>query len=482
MRTRIITLLLLSLSCYGFSQNGYQLDFKIKGIKDTTIYLGYYYSESTYIKDTARVSHTGTFTFEGTQPLPQGVYFLVINKTKVYSELVIGQTQKFAMESDASDFIKQMKVTGDEDNRLFYENMVFNMERHKEAEPYIKVIRDSTLKEDQKKDARGGFNTINDKVLAYQTDVIAKYPTTMTARIFKSTKMVDVPEPPKKADGSIDSTFQLRYYRQHFFDNFDLADDALLRLPSPLYQEKVGEYLDKLFVPHPDTIFREIKKLAAKAKKNPETYKFLVYSCMYKYANPEIMGLDEVFVHLYDTYFATGEMDFWVQPVSKTQWKEAADKIRLSMLGKVGPNLMMQDANLQPKSLYDIKKKYPVIFFFDPDCGHCREETPKLVSFYKKNSLKMNVEVFAVSLDTSMKKMRDYIAEMKMPWITVNGPRSYTNVHFTKLYYAETTPTIYILDEKKRIIAKKPPVDKIEGFLENYEKSLKKKAAAVKGS
>jgi len=355
------------------------------------------------------------------------------------------------------------------------------MERHKEAEPYLKTIRDSTLKEDQKKEARVAFGKISEKVMAYQNDVITKYPATMTARIFKSTKLIDVPPAPKRADGSIDSTFQLKYYRAHFFDNFDLADDALIRLPSPMYQEKLAEYLDKLFLPQPDTVTKEIKKLAASVKKNQEAYKYLIWSCVVKYQNPEIMGLDEVFVHLYDTYFATGEMDFWIPPASKSGLKDYADKIRLSMLGKIAPNLTMQDANLQPKSLYDIKKKYTIIFFFDPDCGHCREETPKLVSFYKKNNLKYNVEVFAVSADTSMKKMRDYIAEMKMPWITVNGPRSYTNQHYSKLYYAETTPTIYILDDKKKIIAKKPPVEKIEGFLENYEKSLKKKAVA-KGS
>lgn len=481
MRIKIPFILFLAFSQYGFSQTGYKLDFKIKGLKDTTVYLGYYYGESTYIKDTAKVNNLGAFNFEGKQALPQGVYFLVLNKTRIFEGFVIGKTQQFAMETSTEDYVKNMKVTGDEDNRLFFENMIFNMERHKDAEPFLKIIRDSTLKEDQKKEARAAFAKISDKVMAYQNDVIAKYPATMTARIFKSTKQIEIPEPPKRADGTIDSTFQLKYYRAHFFDNFDLADEALIRLPNPLYQQKLGEYLDKLFLPHPDTIVNEIKKLAARAKKNQETYKYLVYSCMFKYQNPEIMGLDEVFVHLYDIYFASGEMDYWVNPASKKGFKDYADKIRLSMLGKIAPNLTMQDVNLQPKSLYDIKKKYTIIFFFDPDCGHCREETPKLVDFYKKNNLKYNVEVFAVSADTSMKKMRDYVAEMKMPWITVNGPRSYTNQHYSKLYYAETTPTIYILDEKKKIIAKKPPVEKIEGFLENYEKSLKKKVAP-KGS
>jgi thiol-disulfide isomerase/thioredoxin len=147
------------------------------------------------------------------------------------------------------------------------------------------------------------------------------------------------------------------------------------------------------------------------------------------------------------------------------------------MIGRPAPNLMMQDQNLQPKSLYDIKKKYTVVYFFDPDCGHCRKESPKLVEFYNKSKLKYDLEVFAVAADSSMKKMRDYIKEMKMLWITVNGPRSYLKDHFQQVYFTETFPTVYILDEKKKILARKIPVDKIEDFLTNHEKFQKKKTS-----
>ncbi len=34
------------------------------------------------------------------------------------------------MSTRREDYVKNMKVTGDVDNKLFFENMVFNMERH----------------------------------------------------------------------------------------------------------------------------------------------------------------------------------------------------------------------------------------------------------------------------------------------------------------------------------------------------------------
>ena len=463
----------------AFGQTGYKIDFKIKGLKDTTAYLGYYYGESTYVKDTAQVNATGAFQFAGAAKLAQGVYFLVLNKTRIF-EIVVGDDQQFSMETSTADYIKNMKVIGDLDNKIFFENMMFNMERNVEATPFVAVLKDSTASADVKKDARESLQKINEKVLLYQTDLLANYPKSMTARMLKATKPIDLPNPPVLANGSIDSTFQYRYYQAHFFDNFNLADDALIRLPKPIYTEKLAEYFEKLFIPQPDTIMNAISHLAEKVKGNPETYKYLVWNALLNYQNPKIMGLDEVYVRIYDTYFASGEMDFWVSESIKKSLKEQADKYRLSLVGQTAKNLVMQDQNLVLRSLYDIKKKYTIIFFFDPDCGHCKVETPKLVDFYNQNRNRFDIEVYAVSADTSMQKMKTYIKEMKMPWITVNGPRS-TVGSYHNLYDAFTTPTMYILDEKKKIIAKKPPIERLTDFFENYEKIQKKRETTSNG-
>lgn len=465
--------LLLSLSATSFGQTAYKIEFKVDGLKDTTAYLGYYYGESTFVKDTAKVDSKGQFVFDGKKPLDQGVYFLVLEKTRLF-DFVVSADQQFSLATSTSDYFKNMVVTGDQDNKLFFENMIFNMERHKEAEPFIKVLQDSTLKDDQKKSARESFNKVNDKVMAHQDAIIAQYPTTLTARIFKANKPVKIPDAPKRADGSIDSTFQLRWYREHFFDNFNLADDAMIRMPRPIYQEKINEYLDKLFAPQPDTLKKAIAKMVEKAKKNQETYKYSVWACVVKYQAHEIMGLDEVYVYLYDTYFANGDMNYWANDKMRKNLKDAADRMRKSLVGKPGANLIMQDINKNPRSLYDIKNKYTLLYIFDPDCGHCKEETPKLSSWYKKK--KYDLEVYAVSLDTSMAKMKEWIKTMDMKWITVNGPRTYVGP-VQDLYDCNTTPSLYILDNRKKIIAKKLPVDKVEDFLQQHERVEKAKAA-----
>jgi thiol-disulfide isomerase/thioredoxin len=170
---------------------------------------------------------------------------------------------------------------------------------------------------------------------------------------------------------------------------------------------------------------------------------------------------------MYDTYFASGEMNFWASDKTKKVLKDEADRMRRSLVGRIGKNLIMQDVNLKPCSMYDISNKYTILFIFDPDCPRCKEETPKLVELY--NEKKFDVEVYAVSLDSSMAKMRDLIATLDLKWVTVNGPRSYVGpIH--DLYDINTTPSLYILDNKRRIIAKKIGVEQVEEFLKNYEK------------
>jgi len=468
MKYLLYSIVLVSFLAPGQTKYAYQIDLKVQGLADTTAYLGNYYGESTYLIDTAQVNHAGEFSFFGKKPLGQGVYFLVINKTRLF-EFVVSEQQHFKLSTNTQDYVKNMVVTGDTDNKIFFENMLFNGARNLEADPFIKIVSDSTATEASKLPARTALDDINKKVFAYQDGLLAQHPSTLTARILKSTRQIDIPAPPKKADGSIDSTFQFRYYRKHYWDNFNLRDDALIRLPRPAYQEKIKDYFTRFVPPIADSINSEIDRLAAIAKPNQETYKYFIWMCVIQFQNPTIMGLDGVFVHIIRKYFDSGEMNFWINAKMRSQLKERADQLSLSLMGMDANNLIMQDQNLKPRNMFDIKNKYTILYIFDPDCSHCRQETPKLVSFYNTYKTKYDVEVYAVSADTSIQKMKDFIKEFKTPWITVNGPRSYVG-SYHKLYDADQTPSLYIIDRRRKIIAKKPPIEELVNFFNNQER------------
>jgi thiol-disulfide isomerase/thioredoxin len=161
------------------------------------------------------------------------------------------------------------------------------------------------------------------------------------------------------------------------------------------------------------------------------------------------------------------------ETVKKELIKKAA-KMEGLLIGKRPPNMIMQDTNLQLVSMYNITARTLLILFWDPECGHCEQEIPKLKNFYDSEREKFGLEIFAVCSDSSMVKMKNYIKKKNIQWINVNGPRTLTGEYHGQ-YDIATTPVIYILNEQKEIIAKRLTVDQIEKFLENYYRKKEKK-------
>lgn len=114
-----------------------------------------------------------------------------------------------------------------------------------------------------------------------------------------------------------------------------------------------------------------------------------------------------------------------------------------------------------------------MLLFWDPDCSHCKQEIPVIDTFYNENKEKYGLEIFAVCSDTSVVKWKTALKMKKMNWINVDGPRSVTE-DYHGLYDIISTPVIYILNERKEIIAKRLAASKIGFFLENYIKKPRK--------
>ena len=178
------------------------------------------------------------------------------------------------------------------------------------------------------------------------------------------------------------------------------------------------------------------------------------------------MGHDAVIVKLADDIYLSGKAD-WTTKEWRDNLKQEVERIRPNLIGVKAHDLVMNTFNGIYVSLYDINKDFTVLYFWEPDCGHCKEATPKLKAYYDK--YKSNgVEVFAICTQNDREEWEKYIQENKLTWINGWDPQRLTN--FDYYYNITTTPTIYILDRNKTIIAKKLPVESIESFIDNYRK------------
>lgn len=457
------------------ANDGYQIKVKITPVeKDSMYYLANYFGEKQYIQDSAKADATGWLTFKGKEKLPGGIYLFVI-PSKRYFELIIDKEQNFSMETDTADMVKHMVVKNSGDNQKFYDYMKFIVEKQKEAENLQAQIRNAKNKQDSIA-AQDLLTALGKTVTDYKTKYIEDYPDFLLSKVFKTSQDPQVPEAPLLPDGHKDSTFAYRYYKAHYLDNVDFSDARLLR--TPLFHTKLDTYIKKLVLQIPDSINMEADMLVAKARANPEVFKYVVWYLTNTYETSNIMGMDAVFVHMAKTYY-TKDQATWVDSTTLYKIQERVKVLEPILIGKKVQNVILEDSSGVYHALYNIKTPYTVLFFWDPDCGHCQKVVPEVKKLYDIVKGK-GVEIYAMCTETEIDKWKKYIREKKLDWINVADPKYQNNFRYE--FDITSTPQIYLLDSNKVIVAKKIDVGvladmlsqklnmKIEGIV-NPEKS-----------
>ncbi|HEY4800413.1 MAG TPA: redoxin domain-containing protein, partial [Bacteroidia bacterium] len=403
------------------AQEGYVIKGKIKGIHDTVCYLGNHYGNKQYVKDTTKVDKDGNFIFKGKKKLDGGIYLIVL-PSKKYFEILVDKDQHIYVETDTTTkMVEHMKVKGSEDNINFYKYLDYISEEQSKVEPlrkrFAKIKEDSlaaaTTKKDSLKILQDKIAAVDKDVEKYKDDFINKHPESFLAVIFKAQKEPVVPENPDKKD----SLFAYRYYKNHYWDNIPLSDDRLLR--TPIFHAKLKYYFDKVILQHPDSIIKESDILIEKTNGNKETFKYLVWYTTMTYETSPIMGMDAVFVHEVEKYYMTNKA-YWVDSVQVQKIIHRGLTLKPLLLEKPAPPVVMQDSSDKNFSLYEVKSKYTVLIFWDPDCGHCQKIVPKLKEVYDKSLQAKGITVYSVDIEDDATKWKKFIKEKKLNWINVH--------------------------------------------------------------
>jgi peroxiredoxin len=175
------------------------------------------------------------------------------------------------------------------------------------------------------------------------------------------------------------------------------------------------------------------------------------------------MGMDAVFVDMVEKYYKTNQA-FWADSVTMFKIKDRSDKLKPLLLGKTAPNLTLKDTTGTYQTLYNLKNRFTILAFWDPDCSHCKKEIPKLYSEFAAGVKAKDVQVYAVCTETERKKWLEFIQKEKLNWINVADIELQNP--FRSIYDIHSTPVLYVLDKNKKILAKRIPVEKISEFLD----------------
>jgi hypothetical protein len=453
----LITGLLAGFALY--SQTGYHISVDLKPYKNTYVYLGYYYGDVKALADSAMLDSQSKGVFKGTEPLPGGIYFIVSPYKQILLELLVDKDQEFSISADSATLPLSVQFSGSPENKMFQEYSSFagviGQKVSALNKQYVtaKTKKDSAVLSSRVRSFTTGLQNFRDSIRQ-------KYPDSFLSALFTAMEEPVIPPASQQPGGKYDSNFVYEYYKGHYWDDISFADDRLVR--TPFFEDKLKKYYRDLVAPHPDSLIKEIDRMLLYSRTAKEMYKFLMVHFVQQYINPQYMGQDAVFVHLFEKYINTGKAEFFT-PQYKDFTTKRAYSLMANLIGKPAPQLDMVDTLDNPSPLYSLPAEFTVVCFWDPTCSHCKEVVPKVDSIYEAKWKNEGVKVYAVKTEGSRQEWLKFIADHHLKgWKHVYQLPAKQDAEikegrpgYKQLYDVYQTPMLYLLDKDKRIIAKK---------------------------
>ena len=461
-----LSVLLFLSAAFAYPQGGYQIKLTLKPYQREQVYLAYYYGKVKAVADSAILDQNSSCTFQGKEKLPGGIYFIVSPRKEILFELLLDRNQHFSIEADTAGLPGSIRFTGSADNTLFQSYTPHVGKLGKEIADQqallagVKTHADSVAIQDK-------MRALNQEIQRYRSDIEAKYPGSLLATLLKALREPVIPPADKQPGGKYDTLFAYRYYKAHYWDSVSFSDERLVR--TPLFEPKLDKYFRDLVPPVADSINREVDWMLLYSRTSKEMFKYLLVHFVQKYINPEYMGQDAVFVHIFEKFINTGQADFFTEKYRKFV-NDRAYSLMANLIGQPAPNLEMTDTLNHPQPLYGVDARFMVVCFWDPTCSHCKEMVPRLDSIYEAKWKQEGVKIYGVMVDGGRENWTKYIRDHNLKdWIHVYETQQQHDAiaaanqpGYKQLYDVYQTPTLFLLDKDKRIIAKKLSFEQLD--------------------
>ncbi|MCT4647765.1 MAG: redoxin domain-containing protein, partial [Carboxylicivirga sp.] len=424
--TIITALFILFQSSLALAQQ-HNIKVSINNYSDSTLILGYYFNKKMLVKDTTSIAPDGSYTFEGDEKLEEGLYVIYL-EDKTYFDLLVGNEQNFTITTNKKDLLNDMKIQGSTESADFLNYQRYLIAKQKEAGPLQEQLKAS--KDEKSKQA------IQDQIKKLSTDVKKKYESiaakhegSFLSLFLNATQEVKVPQMQAPANSANpDSIIQRKrynYYKAHYFDNYKMDDPRLLR--TPFFTNKLETYFSKVILQMPDTIIKESHRVIAMANGNYEMEKYLIQHLFNEANDSKIMGMDAVLVNLAETYYLSGHAD-WTEEEFLKNLQERVDKIKPNLLGNTAPDFKMQSYTDEFYKLSEISADITIVVFWEPECGHCEKEIPKLNEVVWNNYKQQSIKIVAVYTQWEKDPWIEFIHNHELTeWIHLYDPYNKSN-------------------------------------------------------
>jgi len=456
-------LFLITFTFPGFGK-GLKISVSLEGAKDRQILLTHYYGENVYVDDTIQADMSGRGVFQRDTLLPQGLYKIYLDKDNHF-DFLLGADQTLAIRNPAFNLDK-MEITGADESREFLAYMRWLRDQQRKL-----ALLDTALNkapEEGKEGIRRQISNLSDTVSGYWKQKSAQYPGTLLAAFlmanyYEELKPDMIPAAYTLND-SLKWIYEYNYRKDHFFDYFDITDERLLY--TPLVKSKLDTYFGKVLLQMYDSVKSPVYRLIEKAESKPHPFRYVTSYFLNASLSSKVMGMDALFVDIARDYYLSGKTN-WADSATLAKIRENVIFMENNLIGHQARDLIMETSDGQPFRLYQHNSRYTILVFFEPNCSHCNDFVPKLYNEIYLPFRDKGLQVVAGYTMDNKKEWFDFIEKYHLyDWINVWDEHHLSR--FKIIYDTRTTPSVYLLDREKKIIAKKFSIEFLKNYLGHY--------------
>lgn len=461
LRILLVSLPLLSITSALYPQR-FNLTFCGEDYPDQEIVLAHRFGSRFFSDDTVRTGPDGCASFFSKEKLPEGMYQLVFTNNR-FIEFFLTDNQEFSIKLPKGAPIEQVEFLNSEENSQFFEWQMRMGHYQSEMGALQRSMRQSNLSPDSIRYIQSRYEQVQKAAENLWDAGIKALTGTLPGDFIKGMKPMEIPINLPGQSPENQKLLQYRYYINHFFDAVDLTDSRLLR--TPLIESKLNLFFKRAITPVPDSIIPAVERVIAMTGREGETYQFTVQHLLNLYSEPEIMGTDAVYVYMAENYYLNGNAS-WVdeQNLNEIQWR--VNELKPLLIGSPAPPLVkLVNPEGQTFDLTEIKARFVIIYFWESECGHCKESTPKLHEMYPMIRSKGG-EILAIYTRLEPEPWKAFIKENNLTWINAYTPQNINQI--IDGYQAWSTPKIFVLSEDFKIIAKDLTIDQLEPLIDHY--------------
>ena len=460
----ILVILLINLTATICGKTGYNLTINALQFPSTDVYLACHLNGKVYISDTIHLDKKGKGISSGEKKLEQGLYLIYINKTRNYPFL-IAEKQHMTLEIDTLNKVDEFEITGALESTAFDYYMQFLTQKSNERAQISSMLKQENADTLSKIKWQEKLDILEDKVRKEQLKLSDAFKNKALGIFIRGSLEIEIPDAYKVND-QYDKKPTWWYYKSHYWDNIPLSDERIWRFN--FMTQKLDYFMKHVLYQDVDSILPEAINLIGKSRGgDPMAFRIMVSNMLNYASTSNIMGMDKLYDRIAQEYYLSGLAN-WADTTLLNSIRAVVEKNKYNLIGLQAQNLHYFNELGEIPNLYDLNSTYTILYFFEPNCGHCKSTTPLLANVFQKYKNR-GLKVLAFYTLTDEKEWIEF-RQKYLPQDFNHGWDPARTSNYWKYFDTSVTPAMYLLDRNKIIIAKKIDIPTLDRLLETLLK------------